>query len=554
MTSPPAPPPDRAPEQPAPTGRWRRWEATLSDWLNPILVKEARQGLKSRMFVLTFFAALLFAWSWSVLGIALMDPSLSGPTSGTGMFFGYMIILAFPLLITIPVGAYRSLANEWDDATYELMSITALHAGHIVRGKLASSLLQMLIFVSVFLPCIGFTYLLGGVSLPTMAVCLLLVVSGSVFATQFGLCLATLTRSRGLQVFFTVLFIVALLFLYWMALAGVFGVMVEAGEIASTSLFWYVVAESLAVTGAFGLVFYQATRARLTFPSENRSTGLRLALLLPPALWLGAWVPFQGESSLQAEEILLVLMPVFLYWAVVMSLIGGERGEISQRIRRRVPRSILGKMFCVWLLPGATLGYFFVVLSSGTMALVWLTLLFLQASRVLTVPDQQVVFNVLVAFWSYLVIYGGVAAWILRRVRRYVVNTLLLSLAVVLTLVVLFCVVPVFIEVLTATTIPFRNYRLIHLLNPILTGAALVDRAPETSTILFSLQILALVCIVINLRGAAAEMALLFQRTAAPAAPEAGPQRSPEPEHPFEELLAAGDKAAPKSSSALAAE
>ncbi len=530
----------------APVSRWQRWEAALGDRLNPILVKEARQGFKSRMFVLTFFAALLFAWGWSVLGIALADPVLENTGSGAGMFFGYMLILAFPLVIIVPVGAYRSLVSEWDDATYELMSITALDAGHIARGKLASSLLQVVLYVSVFLPCIGFTYLLGGVSLPTMAASLLLVSCASVFATQLGLCLATLTRSRGMQVFTSVGFIVALLWLYWMVMAATFGLMMELGGVTSTSVFWYVVAVGLAVLGAYGWVFYQATRARLMFSSENRSTALRLALLVPPALWLAGWVPFLNEFSSE-EEALLVLVPVFIHWATVLVLIGGERGEVSQRVRRRVPRSFLGRMLITWLLPGPTLGYFYVLLSVLGTVFPWLVVLFTHPDGRLSPREQETVLATAATLWGHLAIYGGIAAGVLRLARRYVVSNFVLSVAVMFTLVVLFCVVPVFIEVFTATGIPFVRYRLIHLLNPGVTGVAVAEQTSQTPRILTLLGVLGLGCMIWNFPAACREMVLLFQQTPLALGAGVSQQTSSEPEHPFEELLASRSGGSPAS-------
>ena len=48
-----------------PSTRWRRFESLLdraSDRLNPILVKEARQAMKSRQFVITFALVLAGAW------------------------------------------------------------------------------------------------------------------------------------------------------------------------------------------------------------------------------------------------------------------------------------------------------------------------------------------------------------------------------------------------------------------------------------------------------------------------------------------------------------
>ena len=45
------------------------------------------------------------------------------------MMSGYYCILAFPLLVIVPFSAFRSLAAEREDGTYELLSITTRRRG-----------------------------------------------------------------------------------------------------------------------------------------------------------------------------------------------------------------------------------------------------------------------------------------------------------------------------------------------------------------------------------------------------------------------------------------
>ena len=44
------------------------WIIRIVDWANPILVKELRQSLKSRQFVVTFMLLVTAAWLVSVFG------------------------------------------------------------------------------------------------------------------------------------------------------------------------------------------------------------------------------------------------------------------------------------------------------------------------------------------------------------------------------------------------------------------------------------------------------------------------------------------------------
>ena len=120
---------------------WPRFEAALeraSEWLNPILVKEARQALKSRQFVVTFTLLLIFGWGWSLAGVAMLSQAAYYAPGGRFMLTGYFLILAVPLIVIVPFSAFRSLAAEREDGTFELLSITTLRARQIITANLAA--------------------------------------------------------------------------------------------------------------------------------------------------------------------------------------------------------------------------------------------------------------------------------------------------------------------------------------------------------------------------------------------------------------------------------
>src|SRR5690348_633271 len=119
------------------------WWERGADRLNPILVKEARQALKSRQFVLTFLLLLLAAWSVSVFHLATYGAQIEYGSAGRDIFFWFYFVLAIATILVIPFGAYRSLLSERDLNTFDLLSISTLSPGKIVRGKLASAVLQL---------------------------------------------------------------------------------------------------------------------------------------------------------------------------------------------------------------------------------------------------------------------------------------------------------------------------------------------------------------------------------------------------------------------------
>ena len=144
---------------------WDKRLIAWSDWVNPILVKETRQALKSRQFSWTLMLLTIVILAWSVLAIVGMIPSIYYNSSGAGMLIGYAIILIVPALIVIPQSTFRSMASELEDGTFETLSLSTLSPRHILVGKLSVSALQLIVYLSVIAPCIALTYLLRGITL-----------------------------------------------------------------------------------------------------------------------------------------------------------------------------------------------------------------------------------------------------------------------------------------------------------------------------------------------------------------------------------------------------
>ncbi|HTI52214.1 MAG TPA: hypothetical protein VL475_14725, partial [Planctomycetaceae bacterium] len=68
-----------------------------SDWLNPILVKETRQALKSRQFVATFFLVLVASWLISVIGFVWSGAGIEYRELGQHFFQAYYVVLAIAI-------------------------------------------------------------------------------------------------------------------------------------------------------------------------------------------------------------------------------------------------------------------------------------------------------------------------------------------------------------------------------------------------------------------------------------------------------------------------
>ncbi|MEM9659169.1 MAG: hypothetical protein AAF961_12480 [Planctomycetota bacterium] len=79
----------------------------MADRANPILVKETRQALKSRQFVVTFLVVLIACWVVTIGGVALIGPQIYYAASGPDMLVAYFCILAFPLAVVVPSQGMR---------------------------------------------------------------------------------------------------------------------------------------------------------------------------------------------------------------------------------------------------------------------------------------------------------------------------------------------------------------------------------------------------------------------------------------------------------------
>ena len=115
---------------------------------------------------------------------------------GRGYFFAFFVCLGVVHFFIIPYSAYRSLAREREDETWVLLTLTGLGPRRILRGKVASFLVQAGLYASAVGPFLLFSYYLNGIDLPTILVVLALGVGWLVFLTSVGVCAATLAEGR----------------------------------------------------------------------------------------------------------------------------------------------------------------------------------------------------------------------------------------------------------------------------------------------------------------------------------------------------------------------
>jgi len=505
---------------PASEERFERLLVALGDRLNPILVKETRQALKSRQFLLTFTLLLLFGWVWSLLGVAVIGPGVYYGSHGPTMFYGYYVILAFPLLVVVPFGAFRSLAAEQEERTYEMLSITTLGPRQIVLGKLGSAAMQMLVYLSAITPCLAFTYMLRGLSFPTILMVVFYVSLASLSLSIICLFLGTLSTEKYVQVIVSVFAIAGLFLAFFMGLQVAAGIVTFGEQMYRQSEFWITNAAIVTfVAGYFWLVF-EAAAARITFASDNRATRLRAVMLAQFALWTG-WMTFAWFSS-DGHPVPIMIFTIFavLHWYALGAMMTGESPELSLRVRRQLPRTALGRVFLTWFNPGPATGYVFALaglLGTCLIAAVGLGLTQLWPARQhwgRSFKVEPMWFAVLAL--CYATFFLGLGVLATRALRKRFPVTIATAVLLQLVLLMVFSGVPAIVQWMS--DLRSQDYCALQVASPVWTliyvGGAGMPLG-ETPLLVTLVPLAALRVLLANVRVSVKE--LRFVRIAAPA-------------------------------------
>ncbi len=507
---------------PALESRWERFEALLaraSDRLNPILVKEARQALRSRQFTTTFFLMLAAGWAWSIIGLAMIGPAVYYSADGPTMFLGYHVILAFPLLVVAPYAAFHSLSAERQDRTHELVSITALGARQIISGKLCAVALQMAVYLSAIFPCLAFTYLLRGLDVFTIFLVVFYTVAMSAGLAMIGLLLATLAGNRQRQLGQSVIFALALFGAFWFNVVAIGALIEQANWRPDARDFWPVnLIFATIYLNAFALAFL-AARAQLTTVCQNCSTALRVAIVVAQLSLIGwfAW----GQIQWGTNVIYTLVFFSSLLWTLAGVFMTGEPPELSPRVKRDLPQSLLGRVFLTFFVPGPGTGYLLAVCSMLTVALVaalpyeWLSSELrrwaVQANQTVALnsprPIRPGVFSAGIVAASYLAIYLGLGKLAFDVLRRYGEVRLMLRVLIYVLLVLVSSAVPWIIQVSNPAT---RNYgyTLLQLPSPVWTiwQSCVGGLPPSADLVIYLVPLAALLVFCLNLPGLAREL------------------------------------------------
>ena len=330
---------------------WREWE------VNPVVIKELRQAVRSWAVtgVLLLFLTVLFIASLIFLVSQSLDEGVDERLGGT-LFGIFVTILAVASILFIPLYTGFRVAVERQESNPDLLYVSTLTPGQIIRGKFLCGAYVTVLFFSACMPFMAFTNLLRGVDLPSVFFILFVLFLAVCALNQLAIFLACLPMSRpfrillGLYGFFQSFWIIVPLVITTISMmhSGVGAMMTERN-------FWIITATVVGVGLAIVGLLYFLSVALISPPSANRALPLRVYITV---IWLLA-----GLLSLawvwQIKDGRLMLAwawPTFLLMMFALLTAISNSDQLSRRVARQIPQSRLKRILAFIFFNGAAGG------------------------------------------------------------------------------------------------------------------------------------------------------------------------------------------------------
>jgi hypothetical protein len=335
---------------------WREWE------LNPIVMKELRQAMRnwSVIGMLLLFLAVLFCTALTLL-ITQTFEMAGDHRVGATIFQVFVGILTGASLLFIPLYVGVRLAAERQETNLDLLYISTLTPGRIIRGKFFCGAYMTVLFFSACMPFMAFTNLLRGVDLPTVGfilICLFFVVCLAIQVAIFFACLPISKLFKILLGLFGVGWVMPIItgltFAFYQMMRSGIGSAMGRPDFWQGFLTWIGV-----LLAIFGLL-YLLSVALISPPSANRAFALRVYVT---GIWIvGGLVSFWwAVENSDGRRLMAWLIPSLILMAVSLIVVISNSDELSLRVRRDIPRQPGKRALAILFFNGAAGGLMWVI-------------------------------------------------------------------------------------------------------------------------------------------------------------------------------------------------
>jgi len=336
--------------------------ASTGERINPIAVKEFRQAVQNRLVLSVLMLSLLI--NLAVLGgyLILIPNADTSPDGGRNVFTILTSIMQFICLAFVPLYAGGRLALERNNANNDLLYITTITPGAIVRGKYLAAMGLTALIYSACLPFLTITYLLRGIDLFMIFFMLAGGFVTCAAANAAGIFIGAIQISWIMRV-------IAAVAMIWGLSATTLGTMGMTGAMIMFGAgipwdSWAYRAGSGTYLRAIGVGIGVAHVLSIAMLSPKTTNRMFVPRLYITGCWaLGAVVAgLWGSFTTSLEPVVGWVIVNGIAWMVCLAGVTGERDDWSIRVRRKIPRNPAMRFMAFLFFTGSAGGVLWCVL------------------------------------------------------------------------------------------------------------------------------------------------------------------------------------------------
>jgi len=318
-----------------------------------MLVKELRQGLRTRSFIAVFLTLQI------ILGIILLSAGALATSDYAGQKISNVIFIFFSIAVLViqPMRGIAALSSEIKGNTIDMLVLTRLSAWRVVTGKWAAIVSQSALILVTIIPYLILRYFFGGMNLvgEIMLLLLIFVTSATITAITVGLSASASAILR------SILPMIALP----IGAMTLLGMIFDGGNSNIAEFCALDTKESrifvpcyLAACAYVGFFFLSTGTSLIAPYAENHST-LRRLISLALTCIAAVICSFSFTDPMAIPFVFgLIFAPVF---AISLSEFAPLVSPVFQKFSRYGP---FGKLAGIFLFPGWPSGVFFCLLLS----------------------------------------------------------------------------------------------------------------------------------------------------------------------------------------------
>lgn len=331
----------------------------VDDHINPIVVKELRQAVRSR-FIVILINLLLLVQLIIIAGF-LLGSTGTNFTMGREVFSTLHFLLLISAVMFVPAYVGVRFAAERSAQNVDLMFTTTISPLSIIWGKFLSGAIIAGLLFSTAAPFMVLTYLLRGIDVPTILIIVTLDFLTVLAALQFVILLMSGSTSMpargGMLVICLILFPVMIASTGGMTIGLVYSGMFGGSWLTSPE-FWLYGFFFLLLNVAYHLGMMLASAAVVSPPSANRAFRVRLFLL---TVWVLSGLICHGLAGFTGDN------DWSLTWGMVSAMVGCvvllvatcERDRWGQRVQVTIPMGRMKRRLAFLFFSGSAGGVVF---------------------------------------------------------------------------------------------------------------------------------------------------------------------------------------------------